>query len=186
MSFTRTLPAGATAAIEAAARHPRTAIAALTFSAAGLIGLAMSEGYTDSAIIPTKGDVPTLGFGTTTRPDGTPVRMGDKTHPVEALQRKARDIVKFEGALKSCVRVPLHQAEYDLYVDHAYNIGAGAFCGSTIVKRLNAGDYAGACNAILMWNRVGAQDCSQPGNRICWGLWERRLATRDKCLKAGA
>lgn len=165
-------------------KHPRTAIAGLVFSAAGLIGLAVSEGYRDTAYIPTKGDVPTLGFGSTTRPDGSPVQMGDRTDPVQALQRKARDIEKFEGALKACVRVPLYQAEYDVYVDHAYNIGSGAFCSSTIVKRLNAGDYAGACDAILMWRRVGRQDCSEPGNRICWGLWERRLAAHAKCMEA--
>ena len=165
-------------------KHSRIAISALTLSAASLIGLAVSEGYSDRAYIPTKDDVLTIGFGTTTRPDGSPVQMGDRTNPVEALQRKQRDLVRFEGALKQCVRVPLHQAEYDVYVDHAYNIGSGAFCGSTIVKRLNAQDYAGACDAILMWRRVGGQDCSQPGNRICWGLWQRRLAAHAKCMEA--
>lgn len=165
-------------------KHHRAAIASLALSAAGLIGLAISEGYTDKAIIPTKGDVPTLGFGTTTRPDGSPVRMGDTTNPVDALQRKARDLQKFEGALKSCVHVPLSQAEYDVYVDHSYNIGSAAFCSSTIVRRLNAGDYAGACDGILMWRRVKQQDCSVPGNRVCWGLWERRLAAHAKCKAA--
>jgi lysozyme len=182
MPFTRTSQV-TTAAVDAAVRYPRTTIAALAFSAASLIGLAVSENYTDVAIIPTKGDVPTLGFGTTTRPDGSPVQMGDRTNPVDALQRKARDLQKFEGAIKSCVKVPLYQAEYDVYVDHAYNIGDSAFCASTIVKRLNAGDYVGACNAILMWNRVGGQDCSQPGNRVCWGLWQRRLNAQRKCLE---
>lgn len=161
---------------------PRTGLAALGLSAAALISIAISEGYTDRAVIPTKGDVPTVGFGTTTRPDGSPVQMGDRTNPVEALERKARDLQRFEGALKSCVRVPLYQHEYDAYVDLAYNIGPGAFCGSTVVRRLNAMDYEGACNAILMWKRVGAQDCSAPGNRVCWGLWQRRLATHQKCL----
>lgn len=165
-------------------KHPRTAIGALALSASALIGLAVSEGYTDLAIIPTKGDVPTLGFGTTTRPDGSPVRIGDSTNPVEALQRKQRDLVRFEGALKRCITVPLYQAEYDVYVDMAYNIGTGGFCGSTIVKRLNAQDYAGACDAILMWTRVAKQDCSVPGNKICWGLWERRLALNAKCKAA--
>ncbi|MDZ4282829.1 MAG: lysozyme [Hydrogenophaga sp.] len=163
-------------------KNPRAGIAGLMFSAAALIGLALSESYTDKAIIPTKGDVPTLGFGTTTRPDGSPVRMGDTTTPVDALQRKARDLQKFEGAIKQCVTVPLYQHEYDAYVDMAYNIGQGAFCGSTIVKRLNASDYKGACDAILMWKRVAQQDCSVPGNRICWGLWQRRLATHKQCL----
>lgn len=165
-------------------KSPRLAIGALTLSASALIGLAINEGYTDRAIIPTKGDVPTLGFGTTTRPDGSPVQMGDRTNPVEALQRKQRDLVKFEGALKRCVRVPLHQAEYDVYVDHAYNVGTAGFCASTIVKRLNTQDYAGACDAILLWNRVGKQVCSEPGNKICWGLWERRLESHAKCRAA--
>lgn len=165
-------------------KPPRLIIGALSLSASALIGLAVSEGYSDRAYIPTKDDVPTLGFGTTTRPDGSPVQMGDRTNPVEALQRKQRDLVKFEGALKQCVRVPLHQAEYDVYVEHAYNIGSGAFCSSTIVKRLNAQDYTGACDAILMWRRVAAQDCSEPGNRICWGLWERRKAAHAKCMEA--
>lgn len=163
-------------------KHHRIAIAALALSASSLIGLAVSEGYTDRAIIPTKGDVPTLGFGTTTRPDGTPVRMGDTTNPVDALQRKHRDLVRFEGAIKQCVHVPLHQAEYDVYVDMAYNIGTAGFCGSTIVRRLNAQDYAGACRAILMWNRVAQQRCDVPGNRVCWGLWQRRLALHERCM----
>lgn len=165
-------------------KPPRLIIGALSLSASALIGLAVSEGYSDRAYIPTKDDVLTIGFGTTTRPDGSPVQMGDRTNPVEALQRKQRDLVRFEGALKQCVRVPLHQAEYDVYVDHAYNIGSGAFCASTIVKRLNAGDYAGACDAILLWNRVGKQVCSEPGNTICWGLWQRRLAHHAKCMGA--
>lgn len=163
-------------------KSPRATIGTLVLSAASLIGIAINEGYTDKAIIPTKGDVPTLGFGTTTRPDGSPVRMGDTTNPVEALQRKARDLQRFEGALKQCVNVPLYQHEYDAYVDMAYNIGSAAFCGSTMVRRLNAGDYQGACDAILMWKRVGQQDCSVPGNRVCWGLWQRRLATHKQCL----
>jgi lysozyme len=166
------------------ANKVRLAVGALTLSASAFIGLVVHEGYTDNAIVPTKGDVPTLGFGTTTRPDGSPVRMGDRTNPVEALQRAHRDITRFEGALRQCVRVPLYQAEYDVYVDMAYNIGASAFCGSTMVRRLNAQDYRGACDAILMWKRVGAQDCSQPGNRVCWGLWQRRLQSHSKCMEA--
>lgn len=163
-------------------KFPRTTIGALALSAASLIGLAVNEGYKDAAYIPTKGDVPTIGFGTTTRVDGSPVRMGDRTNPVEALQRKQRDLVKFEGAVKKCVSVPLHQHEYDAYVDFAYNVGTAAFCGSTIVKRVNAGDYKGGCDGILMWKRVAAQDCSIPGNKICWGLWQRRLATHQQCM----
>jgi len=103
---------------------------------------------------------------------------------VPAIQRALSDASQFEGALKRCVSAPLHQAEYDLYVDLSYNIGAGAFCGSTVVRRLNARDYVGACNAILLWNKSNGQDCSAPGNRTCSGLWTDRLKTHAKCLVA--
>ena len=43
----------------------RTVVASLTLSAAALIGIAVSEGYTDRAVIPTKNDRPTVGVGST-------------------------------------------------------------------------------------------------------------------------
>jgi len=62
-------------------RRPRTTVAALGLSAAALVDLVLHEGYSDRAIIPVKGDVPTLGFGSTTRADGSPVRLGDTITP---------------------------------------------------------------------------------------------------------
>jgi lysozyme len=161
----------------------RIGIGALMLSAAALVGIGVSEGYTEGAVIPTKGDVPTIGFGAT---EG--VKMGDKTNPVKALQRLMVDVNKYEGAVKQCVKVPLSQAEYDLYVDLAYNIGTSGFCGSTIVKRLNQQNYAGACEAILMWKNAAGYDCStmvngKPNTR-CYGLWERRKATYNDCMAA--
>ena len=157
----------------------RQLLATLAFSAAGLVGLAVHEGYTDRAIPdPVKGTaVPTIGFGSTQG-----VKMGDTTTPVAALQRKLSDVQAFEGALKRCVNVPLHQYEYDAYINLSYNIGSAAFCSSTIVKRLNASDYAGACNAILDWKYVGKVDCSASGNRVCPGLWKRRQQLHKQCL----
>lgn len=157
----------------------RSLIASLVLSAAGLVGIAVNEGYTDKAVpdpvLGTK--VPTIGFGTTGG-----VKMGDTTTPVKALKRKLSDIQSFEGALKQCVTAPLHQYEYDAFIDLAYNIGPTAFCSSTLVKKLNAQDYQGACDAILQWRRVGGTDCSLPGNKTCSGLWARRQQTRKKCL----
>ena len=157
----------------------RTLIAALVLSAAGLVGIAVDEGYTSRAVPdPVKGTkVPTIGFGTTGG-----VKMGDTTTPVKALQRKLTDVQGYEGALKKCVKVPLHQHEYDAFINLAYNIGPSAFCSSTVVKRLNALDYPGACQAIAMWRFVGDVDCSVPGNQQCAGLWARRLKTRSQCL----
>lgn len=125
----------------------RIAIAALSLSAAGFVGIVVHEGYSDTAIIPVPGDVPTLGFGTT---EG--VRPGDRITPPQAVLRALQDASKYEGALKRCVTVPLHQHEYDAYVSLAYNIGPNAFCGSTLVRKLNEGDYAGACEQILRWD----------------------------------
>lgn len=125
----------------------RTTVTALFLSATALVGLVMHEGYSDHAIIPVPGDVPTLGFGST-----EDVKMGDRTTPPKALARTLTDVQKYEGAVKKCVKVPLHQHEYDAYIQLAYNIGPTAFCNSTLVHKLNAGDYAGACTAILSWN----------------------------------
>jgi lysozyme len=162
----------------------RTAVATLTLSAAALIGLVVHEGYSDRAYPdPTYGTkVPTIGFGST----GPDVKMGDRTDPVSALQRAHRDIQRFEGALKRCVRVPLTQAEYDLYISLTYNIGEGAFCRSGIVRELNAGNYAGACAQILRWRYSNGQDCSAPGNKTCSGLWKRRLDEHARCVASGA
>lgn len=157
----------------------RIAIAALTLSAAGFVGILTREGYTDRAVIPVPGDPPTNGFGTT---EG--VKMGDTTTPVKAVQRALSDSSKYEGALKRCVKAPLHQGEYDVYVDLSYNIGPGAFCNSTIVKRLNAGDYAGACEAILLFKYVRKFDCTTPGNKICAGVWKDRLRSYTACKAA--
>lgn len=126
----------------------RTQLASLTLSAAALVGIALHEGYSPVAYTPVPGDVPTIGFGTT---EG--VKLGDKITPPQALARALTDIQKFEGALKQCVTVPLHQHEYDAYISLSYNIGSGAFCGSTLVRKLNAGDYAGACKEILRWDK---------------------------------
>lgn len=157
----------------------RMAIAALAFSAAGLVGLTVREGYTDNAVIPVKNDVPTIGFGTTGG-----VKMGDKTTPVKALQRAMADIAKYEGALKQCITAPLSQQEYDLWVDFSYNVGTHGFCTSTIARRINAGQYRASCDAVLMWKYQKGYDCSTPGNRRCYGLWERRLETHAKCMAA--
>lgn len=156
----------------------------LALSAVALVGIVVSEGYTDKAVTPLPGDKPTIGFGTTTRPDGTPVRPGDRTTPPQALARALKDVQQFEGALRQCVSVPLRQYEYDALISLAYNIGGEAFCGSTLVKKLNAGDYPGACAEILRWRHFQGQDCSLAANR-CSGLWLRRNAEYKLCLGVG-
>jgi lysozyme len=146
----------------------RNAIAALSLSAAALVGIATHEGYVGQAYRDIVG-VWTIGFGTTEQ-----VKAGDKIDPVRALQRKMADVQKFEGALKQCVKVPLHQHEYDAFLSLAYNIGPGAFCGSTLVRKLNAEDYAGACAEILRWDKAGGKTVA--------GLTKRRQAEYRQCM----
>ena len=134
----------------------RTQVASLVLSASALVGIVLNEGYSDRAIIPVPGDVPTIGFGST---EG--VKMGDKISPPKALQRALTDVSKFEGAVKRCVTAPLYQYEYDAYLSLSYNIGSGAFCSSSLVKKLNAQDYDGACMEILKWDKF--KGASLPG-----------------------
>jgi lysozyme len=147
----------------------RTTVAALALSATALVSIAVHESYRGEAYIPIPGDVPTIGFGTTKG-----VKMGDKIDPVTALKRKVEDVAQFEGALKQCVKVPLHQYEYDAYISLAYNIGSSAFCKSTLVRYLNEGKYDLACREILRWNKANG--------RVVQGLVNRREAEHKKCI----
>lgn len=154
--------------------NPRMVIASLTLSAATLVGLALSEGYTDKAVIPVPGDRPTTGFGTTFNADGSPVRMGDTTTPQRALVLLLRDASKFERAVKRCAPVPMHPYEYSAYVQFTYNVGEGAFCKSTLAKKLNTLDYVGACAELLRWDKVGGREVR--------GLTLRRQAEYLECM----
>lgn len=162
----------------------RRNVIALSASAALLVSLIVSEGYTDKAVIPVQGDVPTYGFGMTYRPDGTPVQIGDKTNPVEAIQRSLSHIQKDEVGIKKCVTAPISQVEYDLMVDFAYQYGVPTLCRSSIVKKANAGDYVGSCKSYLQYKRVNGYDCSTPGNKRCWGVWKRSVERYNDCMEA--
>lgn len=163
----------------------RTTVAALSVSAAALVSLALHEGYTDRAIIPTKDDRPTVGFGSTFREDGTPVRMGETITPPVALARTLAHIQKDETGIKRCVTAPLYQHEYDVMVDFAYQYGVPTLCTSSMVRHANAGNYTASCNSYLLYKRAAGYDCSTPGNKRCWGVWVRQLERQKKCLGAG-
>lgn len=153
----------------------RVGIAGLVLSAGAYVGVLLHEGYTSEAIIPVKGDVPTIGFGSTVNEDGTAIKMGDKITPQKAAARTLAHIQKDETRIKQCVKVALTQNEYDAYVSLSYNIGTSAFCTSTLVKRLNSGDYAGACAAILMWDKFNGKPLR--------GLTIRRNEEYQLCIK---
>ncbi len=148
----------------------RKLIAALTLSASGFVGLLGYEGYSPTAIIPVKGDVPTVGFGTTSG-----VKMGDTIDPVTAVSRALDDVGSAEKTVEDCVKVPLHQSEYDALISFTYNIGGRAFCSSTLVRKLNEGDYDGACEELKRWVYV-------KGRKVK-GLENRREKEFLMCMK---
>lgn len=148
----------------------RLGIAGLVLSASGFVFTVMHEGYTSQAVIPVKGDVPTIGFGTTSG-----VKMGDKITPPLAVERALIDEEQDELGIHKCIHVPLTQGEYDSDVDGAYNAGVHAFCESSIAKKQNAGDYSGACQDYLAW-RITVKGVENKG------LLNRRLAEYNMCL----
>ena len=165
-------------------RHPRIAFAALSLSAAGFAALVLEEGFTGQAVVPTKGDRPTVGFGSTFRDDGTPVRMGDTITPQRAIVRSMAHISKDESGLKRCVTGALSQPEYDILLKFSYQYGVRATCNSSMVRHVNAGQYAQACEGYTLYRYSAGHDCSAPGNRICGGVWTRNLERREQCLAA--
>lgn len=114
----------------------------------------------------------TIGFGTTIYPNGTKVKKGDVCTESQAKEYMAHDLKKFELAVNAAVTVPLNQNQFDALVSLAYNIGTNAFKNSTLVKKLNAGDYRGAADQFDVWVNAG-------GKRM-QGLVNRRA--REKAL----
>lgn len=149
----------------------RIAIGSLVVSGALLVGLAVSEDYRGEAYIPVPGDSPTLGFGETKG-----VKLGDRTTPVRALIQLQASAERHAQAVRECAPVPMYQHEFDAFVSLAYNIGGSAFCGSTLARKLNAGDYAGACREILRWDKFKG--------RALPGLTKRRQHEYRQCIGA--
>jgi lysozyme len=149
-------------------------------SAAGLFAVTAHEGFTDRAVIPVPGDVPTYGHGSTRRPDGTPVQLGDRITRPEAADLMKRELRGFEGRLKDCVTAPLTQGEYDSLVSLAYNVGSGTVCKSTMVRLHNAGQHAQACAQFDRWTYFQGKDCRIATHR-CSGLVTRRADERKRC-----
>lgn len=170
----------------------RLPVKTLKFSAVGFAALVAYEAFTYTTIIPTKGDRPTVGFGSTFKEDGTPVKMGETITPTQAVIRSVKHIEKDEVGLKRCVTGKMSQAEYDILVDFTYQYGVELACSSSMVRHINAGNYEASCNAYTLYRKVGPKndryDCSTlvngKPNKRCWGVWTRSLERKEKCLSA--
>ena len=115
--------------------------------------LKRQEGEKLSTYKDTRG-IPTIGVGHTGLVDGKPVSMG-----MTITKEKSSDLLRFdlqwaERAVNSA-NVMLTQNQYDALCSLVFNIGATAFNGSTLLRKLKAGDYAGAADQFLAWKRAG-------------------------------
>ncbi|MFE1574145.1 glycoside hydrolase family protein [Comamonas odontotermitis] len=166
---------------------PRVAVAALTVSAAALLALLGEEGFRSKPYIPTQGDVPTIGYGSTAYEDGSKVTLADPPISKErALQivrnHKSKDEALFRASLPG---VKLTQGEYDLYMDFTYQFGISNWRSSSMRRYLLQGEYVQACNVLPAWRNQGGRDCSMPQNwgpKGCKGVWTRQLERHAKCL----
>lgn len=117
----------------------------------------------------------TIGYGTTNYPNGIRVKKGDTCTLEQAKSYMQYDLKKFEQTVNSAVNVPINQNQFDALVSLAYNIGPTAFKNSTLVKRLNEGNYKAAANQFDVWVNAG-------GKRM-QGLVNRRAAEKALFLK---
>lgn len=188
----------------------RVAAAALSISAAAGAAWIASEGFSAAPYIPTQGDVPTIGHGSTHYEDGRRVTLGDP--PITRQRAAELALGELDLTYAKCVRDSLgqtlvNQTEFDQASDFSGQYGCGAWRGSSMLIKIKAGDYPGACRAYLnykfmtsarregpgwvayQWDKTGKPtrwrfDCSTPGNKVCRGVWTRQLGRYNACMEA--
>lgn len=84
-------------------------------------------------------------------------------------------LVKYGNGVLQCINVPVSQNQHAAFTSFAYNVGVPAFCKSSLLKKLNAGDYVGACDGMLAWTYAGG--------KYVQGLANRRKVEQRLCLK---
>lgn len=156
----------------------------LAASAAFFTSLEMHEGYSAKPY-KDSGGVVTQGIGSTTKPDGKPIKMSDpvitrRTALEWAKDHVSKDEIAFRKSLQS---VKLSQIEYDTYLDFSYNFGTANWRSSSMLRNLKVGNYKHACDSLLKWKYVAKRDCSVRSNN-CYGVWARQLERHQKCIGA--
>ncbi|WP_206364079.1 lysozyme [Paenirhodobacter ferrireducens] len=115
-----------------------------------------------------------VGVWTICDGDTQGVRPGQVATPAECDSRLAARVAQSEREIRPCLPAGLPAETRAAFVSAAYNIGSGAFCGSSMARRARAGDLRGACEALRLWNKAGGQ--------VVRGLVRRREAERTLCL----
>lgn len=140
----------------------KVAIAALSLSIAGATLIAKHEGTVQTAYLDPVG-IPTICTGSTRN-----VFLGERASLAECEARLVEDTTYAGAAIKRCLQedTRLTQRQYDALVSFTFNVGGGAFCKSTLRRKIIAGDCEGAANEFQRWNRAGG--------RVLLGLTKRR------------
>jgi lysozyme len=116
--------------------------------------LKRSEGFRNRVYLDVAG-LPTIGYGhRLLHPESFP----DGIDEPQAAELLAADVRDAEQAIARLVKVPLAQGHFDALVDFVYNLGAGRFATSTLLKCLNSGRYDEAVKELLRWDRAGGQE----------------------------
>lgn len=115
------------------------------------------------------------------------VKLGQTATIEQCDDMTAQDLLKAKASMESCVTVPLNDNQRAAFTSFVFNVGPGrqgvkdGFCTlksgrpSSMVTKLNARDYIGACNQLPLWATAGGQTLP--------GLVKRRAAERELCLK---
>jgi lysozyme len=146
----------------------------MKISSTGLDLIKRFEGFEHTAYLCPAG-VLTIGYGST----GKHVTRGQTITQAEATALLAKDVVRFENAVNK-LGVTLTQNQFDALVAFVYNVGEGSFNASTLVKRLKAGDMAGAAAQFGVWNKARVKGVLT----VLKGLTTRRAAEAALFRKA--
>lgn len=84
-----------------------------------------------------------------------------------------KDLKRVKAQVDPLIKVSIPESERAAFYSFAYNVGTGAFARSTLLKKLNAGDHAGACNELKRWMYAGGRQWK--------GLVTRREIEREVC-----
>ena len=114
--------------------------------------------------------VVTIGYGST----GAHVSMGQTLTVQQAEDLLRKDVSRFEEGVGKLVKVTINQNQFDALVSFSFNLGLGNLSSSTLLKKLNAGDYEGASLEFERWNKAGG--------KVLNGLTRRRLAEKELFL----
>ncbi len=117
---------------------------------------------------------PTIGIGHVLLP-GEDKKFKDGITEEFAEQMFLSDVKPREASIRSVVRVPLNQRQYDAIVSFVFNIGVQAFKTSTFLKRLNERRFIEASNELLRW-------CKDDNGKVIKGVLNRREAERKLFL----